>query len=116
MPGSVRVINANRGMAPDDSGPESGEVVIAVDRTHAVLGNRHILHNRRDALERERVIAAYAADLQADIAQRGPMFRAIEGIASRVAVGERICLQCWCRPLPCHADLIEREVLKQLDK
>lgn len=109
MSGYVRVINLRRDMAPDTQ-PEPGETVVAVDRSHPVLGNRHVLRNKFDRGERERVLEAYRRDLEQDFAARGPMFRAIKQLAGRIAQGEKICLACWCRPLPCHADMIEEKI------
>lgn len=109
MRGSVRVINLRRDMAPDTQ-PEPGETVVAVDRTHPVLGNSHVLKNKFDRNERNRVLEAYKRDLERDFAAQGPMFREIEKLAGRVKQGEKICLACWCRPLPCHADMIEEMI------
>jgi hypothetical protein len=115
MSGYVRVINLRRDMAPD-SQPEPGETVFAVDRTHPVLGNRHVLRNKLNRAEREGVLAAYRTDLEQDLAAQGPMYAEIEKLAERVRQGERICLACWCRPLPCHADLIEKAVNRTLGR
>lgn len=109
MSGYVRVINLRRDMAPDTQ-PEPGETVLAVDRSHPILGNRHILRNKFDRKERERVLEAYQLDLERDFTAQGPMFHEIEKLAERVSQGERICLACWCRPLPCHADMIEEKI------
>lgn len=107
--GYVRVTNRRKDMAPD-SQPEDGEAVIDVDRTHPVLGNRHVLKNKLDRLERARVIEAYRTDMEADFRRKGLMFAAVRAIADRVIAGEKICLQCNCRPLPCHAAVIEEKV------
>lgn len=99
--GSIRVIHIRT--LPEDT---QGESVIRVDRSHPVLGNRHILKSKLDKQERARVIATYKADLDADMAAGGPMSRAVMAIAERVMVGESIALACHCFPLPCHADVI----------
>lgn len=106
--GSVRVVSKRRG----GTLPVEGETVVDVDRTHPVLGNRHVLHNHNDAVERARVIDAYAADLAADLMSRGPMSREIDELGRRVAGGERLALRCWCAPRRCHADLVASLVAK----
>lgn len=107
--GCVRVTNARIDMAPD-SQPEEGETVVAVDRTNPVLGNPHRLSNKLDRVERARVIELFRRDLVVDLVTGGPMYAEIDALARRVVAGERICLQCHCRPLPCHADLIAEAV------
>lgn len=109
MPGYVRVTNKRRDMAPD-SQPEPGESVIPVDRSNPVLGNPYVLRNKNDRAERMRVIDAYRRLLEKDMARNGPMSQEIRKIAERVRQGERICLQCWCAPLPCHGDVIAEAV------
>ena len=106
--GSVRVVSRRKG------GLQAlpGEVVIDVDRSNPVLGNRHVLHNHKDAEERDRVIAAYAADLAADLMARGPMSRAIDSLGARVVMGERLAFRCWCAPRKCHGDLLAKLVAK----
>lgn len=83
-----------------------GYAVVPVDRTNPVLGNPHILHNHNDAAERDRVIAAYKADFDKDIASRGKRFYACQAIAQRIVTGENIALSCWCAPRPCHGHMI----------
>lgn len=100
MTGYLRVTSFRAGA---ENGPEPDETVIDMDRSHAVLGNRHVMRNRSLA-ERERVIAAHAVDLDADFQRQGSMFSALLAIAERVAAGEKICGRCWCAPLPCHVD------------
>lgn len=114
--GYVRVTNQRRDMAPDTQ-PEPGETVIAVDRSHPILGNhRHVLRHKNDRQERGAVIARYDRDLQRDMAVHGPMYQAIRAIADRVLAGEKICLACWCQPLPCHATSIKREVERLVEQ
>lgn len=105
VPGYVRVCNARVDMDPEGQ-PEPGETVLLVDRTHPVLGNRHILHRRNDPKARAAVIAAYAADLAADEAVQGPMSQAIDAVAQQVLAGHKVCLVCHCKPSACHADVL----------
>lgn len=109
MPGYTRVTNKRRDMDPDGQ-PEPDESVITVDRTHPCLGNPFILANKNDAARRALVIKQYREHLERDWRQRGPMFKAIGEIAKRVMAGEKICLQCHCKPLPCHAEIIQEKV------
>lgn len=107
--GYARVVNRRKDMAPD-SQPEEGEVVIPVDRRNLVLGNKHVLRNKLDSAERERVIAAYARDMDRDFAAQGPMYRAVHALALRVSAGEKLCLECCCLPLQCHASVIVEKI------
>ena len=113
-PGYVRVTNIRCSPGLDNS-PQPGESVHRVDRANPVLGNRHVLFNRFDAAQRRQVIAAYAADLERDVAAGGPMSREIEHLAERVRLGEQICLACWCAPSPCHGDLIAAKVRERVE-
>jgi len=92
------------------SKPTPSESVVEFDRANPVLGNRHILKNFKDAVERDRVIAAYRADLEADWAKKGPMYRDIVKLAERVVKGEQIAGRCWCEPKPCHGEIIIEKV------
>lgn len=117
MAGYFRVISFR---GDPENGPEPDEVVIDMerihaDRDHAVLANRHHMKSKNDPRERARVIAANKADLDDDLAVKGPMYQALWRVAERVAAGEKICGRCWCSPLPCHLDnytpVINRMVL-----
>jgi hypothetical protein len=89
------------------------ETVIDGDRSHPILGNRHLMADPNDPTERRRVIAAYQSELQMDLLTRGPKAIAIGTLAARVASGERIALRCWCAPLACHLDVVAEEVRRQ---
>ena len=106
-PALIRVVSKRKG----GIAANANEMIIPVDRTHPVLGNKHILHNYRDRDERNAVIDAYARDLEADCAVRGPMFREIQKIAELVGKDKPIALQCWCSPAKCHADLLLAKIL-----
>lgn len=110
MTGYLRLGNFNLGMLPD-AAPEPGETVLALDRSHPVLGNhRHILRNPNDPTERARVIAAYRADMDADFAAQGPMYWAVRDLARRVKAGEKIVGMCHCAPRACHVEVIIERV------
>lgn len=108
--GSIRVFSLRADQR--DNGPEPGESVVRVDRASPVLGNPHVLANQNDPEARERVIARYIADSEADWQAHGPRRQAIETLAARVASGERIALACWCKPRACHGDWIVQKVLE----
>lgn len=111
MTGYVRVTNKRYGIGPK---ADDDEIVVPVDRTNPILGNPHVLRNKNDPVERARVIAAYGRDLLQDIAQDGPKSKAIDGLVDRVIAGEQICLECWCAPRDCHANLIQKEVERRV--
>lgn len=100
-PGSIRIGSKRANSAGK---PRPDESVIHVDRTNPVLGNRHVLRNHLDVIERTAVIRAYNADLIEDEKVGGPMTKAIARIADRVGAGENVILMCWCAPeFDCHA-------------
>ncbi|OLP04448.1 DUF4326 domain-containing protein [Rhodoferax antarcticus] len=107
--GSVRVTNMRFSMAPDAQ-PEDDESLVMVDRSNPILGNRHILYVKSDLMARERVIESYRRDLERDLARNGPMSQEIKALALRVKSGERLCLACWCKPSPCHADILAKKI------
>lgn len=107
MPGSIRVIHIKS--LPEDT---QGETIVRVDRSHPVLGNRHILKSKLDHAQRAIVIAAYRIELEGDMATGGPMLAAIMALAKRVLSGENIALGCHCHPLPCHGDVIAEHVMR----
>lgn len=107
--GAIRLGNFRVDMHPDGR-PEPHETQIAVDRTHPVLGNRHILRRKGDLAERNRVCDAFERDLEADCSAQGPMWRALRDLAARVLAGERIVCMCHCLPSRCHGEAIVRKV------
>ena len=109
--GSVRVVSCRKEKKATLAQP--GETIVMVDRTNPVLGNRYVLQDFRDAVQRDAVISAYKRDLQKDVEHKGVMFQEIQRLASRAAGGERIALCCWCAPRRCHADLLA-EIIKKM--
>lgn len=106
--GYLRTTNIRGG---SDVGPEEGEEVVRLDRNHPLLGNPHVLKDAADTAERDRVIAAYAADLDADRRESGEKWLEILSLAVRVRRGARIAGQCWCAPRACHVDVIRDAVM-----
>lgn len=114
MIGNIRAGNL-RTLAPKSVKPKLGETIIRFDRANPILGNRHILHNPNDPIERAKVIAAYKEDLDYDLSIKGPMYIEIVKLAIRVKNGENIIGLCWCKPKPCHADLIIKAVMDKVN-
>lgn len=112
--GYVRVVNVRKDMAPD-SQPEPGEVIYPVGRSNPVLGNVHFLRNKFDRAEREKVIRANTQDTNEDLARHGARYQELWALAQRVVAGEKICLQCHCKPLPCHSDYYAEVIMKMVE-
>jgi hypothetical protein len=67
--------------------------------------------------ERTRVIELYRQDLEEDLAVQGPMYLTLRKIAYfLVHSGRRIALECWCAPLPCHADLLVPVIIEMAEE
>lgn len=106
--GYVRVVNIRAD--DDDFRAAKGERVIMMDRTHPSMGNRHVMKTQ-SRLERDRVIEAHKADLDADIARKGPMYQTMMAIAFDIVdKKEKVALQCYCAPAPCHLDLVATHI------
>lgn len=69
---------------------------------------RHVVATREEAIER------YSTYF--DIMYRGnPMFRAvIDDMYEKYKSGEDVYLQCVCKPLPCHGDVIADKLKRRL--
>ena len=106
--GYARVVNIRAD--DDDFRPAKGERLIMMDRTHPSMGNRHVMKTQ-SRLERDRVIEAHKADLDADIARKGPMYQTMMAIAFDIVDrGDKVALQCFCAPKPCHLDLVSTHI------
>ena len=106
MTGSIRVINKSHGR----DALREGEVAVAADRTNRDLGNPYVLRDKKDREKRDIVCDQFERMAEHDMAQGGPIYRAVMALAERVANGEKIALQCWCKPDRCHADWIADRV------
>jgi hypothetical protein len=104
--GSVIVVSQRKG----GTRPGPGYEIVPIDRRNRVLGNRHYLKNIHDAKARQAVIKANMRDLELDEAVNGPMTDQLKHIAQRVVDGQRIALECWCAPDPCHGDNYVRKI------
>jgi len=102
--GYIKITNKRKNVGPK---PTAGETAVDGDRDNPVLGNKHILKNHLDPVERAKVIAAYRDDYVRDCSAQGPMFKATQALAERVSKGEKIALQCWCAGIgPCHLQIV----------
>lgn len=101
--GSIRV-TSKRPYSGAKPGEE--EAVIDVDRTNTVLGNPFVLYDVNDDKARYRVIDQYREKLFSDLKSNGPMAQEVKALSERLMHGEDICLNCWCEPKPCHAEVI----------
>lgn len=102
MCGSIRVVNKRWDA---NIKAEENEVVIDIDRpSRSPLQNIHPITRKNDPDDRRRVIALNKADVDADILIKGPRYQELKRIASLLAEGNDVALQCWCAPQPCHGD------------
>jgi Domain of unknown function (DUF4326) len=108
MNGSIRVGN-KRIDAPNYFKPDLDEVPVNIDRGNSVLANPYRICA---SLSRKQCIALYKADLLKDIRAHGPMCQELERLARLVREGHNVVLLCWCKPMPCHGDVIAQEVEK----
>lgn len=56
---------------------------------------------------REQVIAKYRKSLWEQIKLQGPVYDELMKLVQRERAGEEIVLLCWCKPEPCHGDVVK---------
>lgn len=98
----IRVVNL-RNDSPCQAEP--GEVVVVTNRT-SPLGNPYHMKEHSMA-ERESVINKFRGHLNADIINKGPMYKELMKIVDLLDQGKDVALACMCAPLPCHSDIIK---------
>ena len=59
---------------------------------------------------RTEAIELYADRLDS-LPDDAPEHAAIRELADRVRAGERVALECWCSPYPCHGDVLADRIL-----
>lgn len=92
----VRVVNV-RGEPEYQANPD--EKVIVAHRGNPILGNKHPM-KVQSMKERDRVIAEYKKDLDADLAIQGPMYHSLKEIAKDIVENkQKIAISCYCSPL-----------------
>jgi hypothetical protein len=112
--GYVRVVNIRSD--DEDFRAVKGERVITMDRTNPTMGNRHVMTSQT-RLERERVIEAHLADLEADVQRKGPMHQTMMAIAFDIVDrNDKVALQCFCAPKPCHLDAVASHIAKMVEE
>ena len=63
--------------------------------------------------ERLEAIESYRTYLRAEYRKKnGPVYEALMDLVRRHQDGENLALQCWCKPLPCHTDVIKDAIEK----
>lgn len=60
-------------------------------------------------MSRTESIEKYKAWLKEKLSQKGPKFQEINRIRDLAKMKE-VWLVCWCKPLPCHGDVIKKVV------
>jgi hypothetical protein len=86
------------------------------------LGNPFTHNGKRSNLAkmsfktREEAIEAYRIYFQRMYGKNEEFTRAFDEIYEHYKNGEDIYLQCFCKPLPCHGDIIAEELQKKLIK
>lgn len=109
---TIRVINSRLDMS--ENGPEPHETVIDITRKRSKLGNPFVLSNQYSKEEREGNLTRFKYFFDKDIVNKGPLYEQMQLLLSRLKLGEHLCLQCVCKPLPCHGDIYVDYLNKQL--
>jgi hypothetical protein len=80
------------------------------------LANTHgFKHGPRDGLERDLSIARYESDLEAALKDpASPQSIEIIRLARLAEKEGKLSLVCWCKPKPCHGDVVRRVILDRL--
>ncbi len=113
----VRVINVR---GEPEYQANSDEKVIVAHRGNPILGNKHPM-KVQTMKERDRVIAEYKKDLDADLEVQGPIYQTLKEVAKDIVDNkQKIAFSCFCLPCDCHAQkllpvVIEmaKEILEQ---
>ena len=76
------------------------------------IGNRNKLHDRKDDKEREYVIKAFEVDMHDALnsARVNSLKLEMEYIACLKAIGINTVLTCYCKPKPCHLDVVKAKI------
>ncbi len=92
----VRVVNVR---GEPDYQATSDEKVIVAHRGNPILGNKHPM-KVQTMKERDRVIAEYKKDLEADLSVQGPIYHSLKEIAKDILYNkQKIAFSCYCSPL-----------------
>lgn len=111
--GYFRVVNIK---GEPDFQPTKDEILILMDRTNPILGNKHPM-KFKNWRERDRVIDLFSQDLDADFLIEGPMYQALLVLAKRIVDNNaKIAGGCHCAGAPCHVDIIALRIDKLINQ
>lgn len=85
----------------------AGYTMVSIDRQNPILGNKFVLKDANDPVERAKVIADYERWMGGKL-EEPAVKQALEQLAQRAAGGEKLALMCWCDPKPCHGHFLQR--------
>ena len=102
--GRLKVCN-KRADADDEFKPDPGDVLINIDRPN-LLANPFKYESLKTNLE------LFSEHVKRDFMVRGPISRECLRIAQLLISGQNVSLLCWCKPAPCHGDIIADYVQK----
>ncbi len=92
----IRVVNVR---GEPEYQANSDEKVIVGHRGNPILGNKHQMESQ-SIKERDRVIEEHKKDLDADLANQGPIYHTLKEIAKDIVENkQKIALQCFFSPL-----------------
>ncbi len=109
----IRVVNVKGEL---EYQANSNEKIIIGHRGNPILGNKHQMLTQ-SIKERDRVIAEHKKDLDADLANQGPIYHTLKDIAKDIVENkQKIALQCFCSPLRCHNDLVVPIIINMVEE
>lgn len=101
----IRVVNLKNYVKKE------GEILIKVDRSNKIIGNKFRMHNES---ERNEVCDKYEEWFNKKIEERdSKVINELRHIW-KIAYNTNVALACWCYPKRCHAMTIERFLNKYL--
>lgn len=89
--------------------------MVSIDRSNPILGNKFVLNNPNDPVERAKVIADYEHWMGGKL-QEPAVAQALEQLAQRAASGEKLALMCWCDPKPCHGHFLQKLIQNRVQE
>jgi hypothetical protein len=120
MGGKIHVVNINT----DDASSNSNYYYIGRSKGGNPLGNPFTFNGKRTSLAklsfktREEAIDAYRMYFHNAYGQPGfeALTKSFDEIYEHYKNGEDVYLGCFCKPLPCHGDVIAEELQRKLIK
>lgn len=117
--GKIHIVSRRKGH------PEypNGDVIYVGDRVRFHVDTASPLANRInrpkpdcDSETRSKALEDYRNWLISEYDHTTPVRREINRILNIVSSGNDVCLECWCHPLPCHADIIKEFIEGMTDQ